>query len=233
MRIAIPLLLAALVFGAVVRPASADEDLRSTLTVVGDGRVIVQPDVAFVAFGVESVGPTLGAAMADASTRMQAVVDTLLGSSIAHEDIRTTRLGITPVYDQRDNTILRGYRVTNGVQAKLRDLGAVGQIVDAATAAGANRVDGVAFGVDDMTPFKDQARALAMSNARAKADQLAGLAGVRVVGVKSIAESDATSPPVRVQPLAAPQPAAAAPPPPVEPGQQEVRTQVTVTFIVS
>ena len=232
MHIVISLLAALLLGGIAVAPATAEEDPRPTVSVVGDGRVLVQPDVALVGFGVESVGPTLDAAQADASTRMQAVVDTLLASGVARDDIRTSRLSVSPVYDQRDNTLLRGYRVANSVQAKLRDLDRVGQVVDAATAAGANRVEGISFAVDDQTPHKDRARALAMDNARVKADQLAGLAGMRVVGIKSIAESDPTATPVRAVPAAAPAPAQAAPPPPIEPGQQEVRTQVAVTFIL-
>jgi uncharacterized protein YggE len=230
MRLIIPALAALLLVGVPVSPAAAEEDLRSTVAVVGDGRVLVQPDVATVSFGVESTGPSVSAAQDDAATRMQAVIDTLLGQGVAREDIRTTRLGVTPIYDQRDNSILRGYRVVNSVQAKLRDLGAVGQVVDAATAAGANRVEGISFEVEDLSGYKDQARALAMGNARAKADQLAGLAGVRIVGVKAIIESDAAATPVRaVRSDVQAAPAAA---PPVEPGQQEVRTQVSVTFIV-
>ena len=233
MRIVTPLLAGLLLAGVGARPVAAEEDLRPLVSVVGDGRVLVQPDVALVNFGVESTGSTLEMAQADASTRMQAVVDTLLAHGVARDDIRTSRLGVSPIYDQRDSTALRGYRVVNSVQVKLRDLGSVGAIVDAVTAAGANRVEGIAFQVDDLTPPKDQARVLAMANARAKADQLAALAGMRVIGIKSISESDPVSSPVRQPTRAEAAPAAApAPAPPVEPGQQEVRTQVSVTFVM-
>src|SRR4051794_4963753 len=78
-------LIAAAVLVVAVRPpaaraaVAASDDLRSTVTVVGDGRVLVQPDVANVTFGVEATAPTQAAAQADAATRMQAVVDTLVG----------------------------------------------------------------------------------------------------------------------------------------------------------
>ena len=183
-------------------PAAAD-DLRSTISVLGDGRVLVQPDVAMASFGVEATGPTLSAAQADASTRMQAVVDTLVAQGVPREEIRTDRLSANPVYDQKDNTIIRGYHASNSVQVKLRQLDQVGAIVDAVTAAGANRVDGLSFAVDNLEAPKGQARGLAVQNARAKADQLAGLAGLHVVGVKSIEEADASATPVRAQPIAA------------------------------
>ena len=233
MRSLTALLAALTVVGFGATAALAEEDPRPLVSVVGDGRVLVQPDVALASFGVESTAATLEAAQADASTRMEAVVNTLLARGVAREDVRTTRLGVSPVYDQRDSTAVRGYRVVNSVQVKLRDLANVGSIVDAVTAAGANRIEGIVFQVDDLTPPKDQARALAVANARAKADQLAGLVGMRVVGVKSISESDAVTTTVRQPGRAEAAPVAApAAVPSVEPGQQEVRTQVSVTFVI-
>jgi uncharacterized protein YggE len=223
---------------AVVRPpaaraaVAASDDLRSTITVVGDGRVLVQPDVANVSVGVQATGQTLADAQADAATRMQAVIDTLVNLGIARDDIRTSRLSANPVYDQRDNTVIRGYQASNAVQVKVRDLSRVGAVVDAVTAAGANRVDGLSFAVEQIEAPKGQARGEAMQNARTKADQLASLAGLRIVGIKAIQESDASSNPPRPQPAGAAFQAPAAAPAPVEPGTQEVRTQVAVTYIV-
>jgi uncharacterized protein len=223
---------AALTFGARPPVAAAADDLRSTISVVGDGRLLIQPDVALASFGVDAAGQTLADAQVQASTRMQAVIDTLTGLGISRDDIRTNRLSAHPVYDPKDNSVIQGYRAANSVQVKLRQLDQVGAIVDAVTAAGANRVDGLSFAVENLEEPKGQARGLAMQNARTKADQLAGLAGMRIVGIKSIEESDPSAPPVRPQPAAARTDAYAAAPPPVEPGTQEVRTLVTVTYIV-
>ena len=233
----VPLLGSALVASTLLFAGSADvgraqEDPRSTISVVGEGRILVQPDIANVSLGVESTAPTLTQAQDDANTRMQAVVDALLAQGVGRDDVRTSRLNVGPVYDPRDASQLRGYRAANSVQVKLRDLGRAGAVIDAVTAAGANRVDGIAFAIDDPTGPKDQARAQAMANARAKADQLASLAGMRIVGVKAISESDASARPVQAEQRAAPAALAAAPPPPVEPGTQEVRTQVSVTYLV-
>jgi uncharacterized protein YggE len=189
--------------------------------------------VAYVNLGVDATGASFTEAQNAASTQMQSVIDTLVGLGIPRDDIHTSRLSANPVYDQRNNSVITGYRATNSVQVTLRDLDQVGPTVDAVTAAGANRVDGVSFAVENIDAPKNQARAQAMQNARAKADQLADLAGVHVVGIKSIEESDASATPLRGTPQAmAPTAAAAAPAPPVEPGTQEVRTQVRVTFIV-
>ncbi len=230
--LAIPLLASALLVAGPPRVGHAQDDPRPTVSVVGEGRVLVQPDVANVSLGVESTAPTLSEAQADAATRMQAVVDAIVAQGVARDDIRTTRLGVNPVYDNRDASQLRGYRATNSVQVRVRDLGRVGAIVDAVTAAGANRVDGISFAIDNPEVPKDQARALALANARAKAEQLASLAGMRIVGVKAIIESDAAARPVPMTREAAPAAQAAAPAPPVEPGTQEVRTQLSVVYLV-
>jgi hypothetical protein len=163
---------------------------------------------------------------------MQSVIDAIVALGVAREDVKTRSINIATEYDQQQRTRIRAYRVSSSVQVQIRNLTAAGSIIDAAVAAGANRVDGISFTVADQTPLKDQARALALANARQKADQLASLAGMRVAGVKAIAESDATSTPVRTDRTAAAAPAATTAPPPVEPGEQEVRTQVSVTYII-
>jgi hypothetical protein len=227
------MLASTLLFAGLPGTGHAQDDMRSTISVVGEGRLLVQPDVANVSVGVESTAATLSEAQADAATRMQAVIDALLAQGVARTDIRTSRLGVSPVYDNRDASQLRGYRATSSVQVTLRDLGRVGVVVDAVTAAGANRVDGISFAIDNPEAPKDQARALALANARAKAEQLASLAGLRIVGVKSIVEADPAARPMpAARDAAAPASVAAAPPPPVEPGTQEVRTQVSVVYLV-
>ncbi len=171
-----------LAVGARPSAAAAQEDMRSTISVVGDGRVQTQPDVAYVSLGVDVTGASFAEAQSSASTKMQAAIDALVGLGISHDDIRTSRLSVSPVSDQRNNSVITGYRATNSVQVTLRDLDRVGSIVDAVTAAGANRVDSVTFAVENPEAPKNQARAQAMQNARTKADQLASLSGVRIVG---------------------------------------------------
>jgi len=227
----LPLLGATLLLAGSPSMGHAQQDMRSTVGVVGEGRVTVQPDIANVALGVEGTAGTIAEGQADVSNRMQAILGVLDANGVSRDDVRTSRLGVAPIYDQRDASQLRGYRVSNSVQAKIRDLNVVGPIVEGATAAGANRVDGISFGLADPSTSKDQARAQAMADARQKAEQLAGIAGMRIVGVKSIAEADPAAAPVPAARQAA-APMAAGAPPPIEPGTQEVRTQVSVTYII-
>ncbi|MCC7105615.1 MAG: SIMPL domain-containing protein [Chloroflexi bacterium] len=211
--------------------AQTAPDQPSGIHVVGEGIVRVAPDLARATFGVDVMDPSLSQALAAASAQMNAVVDRLVQAGVAREDIQTARFSADPVYDTRgvDAPTLRGYRVSNAVTATIRSIGSVGAIIDQAVAAGANRVEGVSFGTSRMTELKAQARAGAMSDARAKAEQLASLAGVSLGGVVAIVESDATGGQVQ---RAAPMAAAAAPSTPIEPGQLEVRTVVRVVWSI-
>jgi uncharacterized protein YggE len=80
------------------------------------------------------------------------------------------------------------YRVSNTVEVKIRDLARVGQVLDAAVAAGANNIWGVQFGLDSTDAIEAQAREKAAADARARADALAKLQGVALAGVVSINE---------------------------------------------
>lgn len=89
--------------------------------------------------------------------------------------------------------LLRGYAARNNIRATVRDLDAVGRVLDDATEAGGNRIriDGVTFGLEDASALRRQARELAVADMQATAGQLARLTGVRVGRLLNLAEYDA------------------------------------------
>jgi len=90
---------------------------------------------------------------------------------------------------------ITGYEVTNMVTVKIRAIDNTGAIIDAAVAAGGDllTIDGVTFSVDQPDQYYVQARQLAMNDAKAKANQLAELAGVTLGNATYISESSSTS----------------------------------------
>lgn len=86
--------------------------------------------------------------------------------------------------------LLRGYAARNNIRATVRDLDAVGRVLDDATEAGGNRIriDGVTFGLEDASALRRQARELAVADMQATAGQLARLTGVRVGRLLDLAE---------------------------------------------
>jgi uncharacterized protein YggE len=114
------------------------------------------------------------------------------------------------------------------VEVRLRDLEAIGGILDAAVQAGGNRIEGIRFEVSDPAPYLDQAREAAWNDAQHRAEQLASLAGAELGEVLTINASGRGPQPVVEQAVTA----AAAAPVPVEPGSQTIEVDLQVTWLL-
>jgi hypothetical protein len=165
--------------------------LPRTITVLGEGTVATQPDVAQIQVGVEVKGDNAQEASAEAAETMDAILTALTKAGVATKDIQTT--GYNIYVEQRvgpdgvatDEVI---YHVGNSVSVTVRDLDTVGDVLDASIAAGANSIYGVNFSVDDPDEVMAEARSLAAADALARAEELAGLHGVALGEVVSISE---------------------------------------------
>jgi uncharacterized protein len=206
------------------------------ISVVGEGIVTTQPDVARITLGSEVTDPSLANAQAEAARRMDAVVNNLKAGGIADNDIRTVSYNINPIYDQPGpggQATLRGYQVQNLVEVKVTNVSGLGPLLDTAVSAGATRVFGIRFEASNVSDLKNQARDQAMQNARAKAEQLARDAGVSLGRPLSIDESDTGGvTPVRFSTAPAALAAAPAPQTPIQPGDLQVTTTVRVIWSI-
>jgi uncharacterized protein YggE len=171
--------------------------------VSGNGKVTATPDVALLSVGIEVQMETVAEAQAVATDAMNMVVTALEDNGVKEEDIQTQQYSINkvsnwekPVYDGGDVEVIIGYRVTNMVIAKVRDIDTVGAVIDAAAAAGGDytRINSISFAVDDPQPYYEEARAQAVEYAKAKAEQLAELSGVTLGKATYISESSYYSP---------------------------------------
>ena len=216
------------------QPVQPGDAQRTGISVVGEGVVTVTPTTATVFFGVNVFDASLANAQQQAARQMDAVIARLKASGIPEQDIQTVSYSVTPEYDFREggSPTLRGYRVVNTVQVKVRNISALGQLIDDAVAAGATQVQGVSFEPENLEGLKAQARELALANARAKAEQMARLTGVTLGRPILIEEADLGGVrPVPAAPERAPL-AAPAQPTPIEPGVTEVRTTVHVVYAI-
>jgi uncharacterized protein YggE len=219
-----------------VRAQTTEPTQRTDIGVSGTGKVSVAPDTAIASIGVEITAPTLAEATQEASTRMTAVIDAIKAQGVAATDIQTTSYNVFPITSQPEEgqtSTITAYRVSNIVTVKIRDIGNVGGVLDAALTAGANSVNSVFFTVNDPSEAMDQARTLAVQDAMAKAGTLAAAAGVQVGPIISI--SDLTG---GVQPLYrtaeyAAVPAAMGGAGPVETGQTEIQVTVEMHFEIA
>ena len=202
------------------------------ISVVGEGIVLAQPNVARITLGADVFDQSLANAQAEAARRMDAVVAKLKADGIADDDIRTVSFNITPQYDQRgdqNQPVLRGYQVQNLVAVRTTNVAGLGPLLDDVVSSGATRIFGIGFESDNMEALKNQARDQAMQNATNKAQQLARDAGVSLGRPTSVEESD-TGGVTPVRQSLAPQAAAPAATTPIQPGQLQVSTTVRVVW---
>lgn len=170
---------------------TGDGQIPYTIRVNGSGVASASPDIANIRLGVETVGSEAESTIDENTQTMNAVLDAIKELGVADEDIQTIDYNMW-VEDIRDNegrpTDETRYHLRNVVSVRLQEIEQTGTLLEAALAAGANTVGGIAFSVADATDLQSEARAAAVENARAKAEELAEAMGVEVGNVREVQE---------------------------------------------
>lgn len=224
------LLAAASLFFALTTTLHADEGkpMDRLITVSATGYAYAEPDRASLSAGVTAEGETAAAALSANTELMQKVVGGLKEAGVDAKDIQTSNFHLEPRYTHpRDGTApaINGYRVSNQVTVLVRDLKALGGLLDKLVGLGANQVHGLSFEVSKAETLKDEARKEAIANARRRAELLAAAAGAEVGEVVTISEEVAYGGP---RPVA--MRAAKAESVPVEAGTETLEARVVVTW---
>lgn len=196
-------------------PAFAQETSMTepvpTLSVRGSGEVRVEPDVATVRLGIETQNSSARVAQKEANANAQRILDALKELGVPEDDVRTSRLRLTPIYENRQPQPIRrddgsgtpkivAYRAENVVTVRLTDLSRVGPVLDAGLGAGANQVEGVSFGLENDLPAREEALRKAVAEARSKAKTIAEALEVAIVGVLEVQEGGVSVQVPRYQP---------------------------------
>jgi uncharacterized protein YggE len=228
---------------AVLAVACTDKDTTMVTTsaestgisVSGRGEAVGVPDVGFFDVGVDVVRPTVAEARDRAAEVASVVLDSLKDNGVEEKDVLTTGISIYPEYSfppDAKQPVISGYHVTNTAHVTVRDLDRFSELVDDAVAAGGDdvRVSGLGFDIEDREALVREARAAAMTDARAKAEQLAELGEVTLGVPLSISESTASESPVA--PGEGRDDAGGGGPTPIEPGTAKVIVVVQVRWAV-
>jgi hypothetical protein len=162
---------------------------------------------------------------------MAAVIAVLKDAGIAEKDIQTAQFSIQPVYasqEPRTEPKLAGYTVSNQVHVTIREISKVGDVLDRVVAAGATDVGNVSFLVADASKVLDQAREVAIGDARRKAEVYAKAAGLQLGQAEWITEDtgNGISAPIMARALVAA-------PVPIASGEDTLRVRVTVGFDIA
>ena len=219
-------------------PSSLKLNLSSQpegISVSGSGKVSAVPDTAVLRLGIEAQESSVALAQEKANGAMTAVMSALDDNGIAEKDIQTQYFNIRKVtrWDEKQGKeVVTGYRVTNMVTAKIREMDKVGAIIDAVAGVGGDltRIDSIGFTVEEPSAYYDEARQKAMADATSKAKQLAELADVKLGKPVYIAENAAYPYPVYRQDVYESIAGAPAMETPISPGEMEISLNVQVTY---
>lgn len=213
-------------------PALAESPQR-TITVTGEGRVSVVPDVALVSVGVSREAPQASDALREMSEAMTAVLARFDSLGIAPSQVQTSQIALGPRFDYRPadgEQVLAGFVASSTVTLRLDDLGLLGEVLDLAVEDGANQLGEFRFLTSDETFHLDAARRAAVADAIDKAGLFAMAGGVTLGPVLSIEETGGGTPFAVQGRIAMAMEAMAVP---LAPGEAEIAASVTMVFAIA
>ena len=201
-----------------------------TIDVVGTGIVRGTPDILELVLGIEVRAKSAADALTRNSELLRKVLSALRDAGVVDDDTQTAELSIRPVSND-DGTAVIGYSVSNTLQVTLRDLDAAGSVVDTVTQIADDEivVHGLSFSFDDNSRLVARARAEAVRQARAQADQLAEAADVTLGRLLSIRETSAPASPV----LRSGDSGVSESSVPIEPGTERLAVQASLQYEIA
>ena len=179
------------------RPAPPNNYTRVTVT--GESQTDVPPDSAIVSFSVVTQNAQAVAAQQENARKIEAVMKALETSAGgAKQEIKTSNYSLAPEqdYSTRGMPKIVGYEARNTIIVTTDKLDQVGVLIDAATKAGANSVEGISFVLRDDSAKRGDALGIATKQALAKAEAIAASLGGRIVRVVETVEGGSTPTPI-------------------------------------
>src|SRR5712672_4073313 len=210
-------------------PARAESEPPAVISVTGEAKISAPPDLAQIDGGVTSEAKTAREASEANNAAMGKVLLALKGAGIEEKDYQTSRLSLQPQYapNRPGPSPVVGYRASNRVTIRLRDVTKIASMIDVLVGAGANDIGGINFMVSQASKLLDEAREQAISDARRKAQIYAKAAGVTLGEPLSISEESSPTPVFRAK-VASGMAAAA----PVAQGEETLQVTVAVSWAI-
>ncbi len=214
--------------------ASAIDATSTLVAVSAQAEARAKPDVAILSTGVISLAPDANSTIRRNAEQMNRIMEAIKGAGIADKDVQTTGVSLNPDYHYVSNRPprIKGYYGSNTVNVTVRDIGALGGLLDAMVAAGANQINGPTFDIGDKDAVLDEARGKALAQAKTRAEGYAKRLGLRVRRVVSVDETGGRSA-ARLgsgRALAVEQAAAANASAPIAPGENVLSLTVDVVY---
>jgi len=214
---------------------------QNTITVSAIGEIYAKPDLVLVTFSTITEEKTVNEALSNNTEKMNRVIEFIKGQGVEEKDLKTTSFNIYPRYEWYEKTeippysegkrVLVGYEVRQSLEAKIRDMGKIGDIIEGATDAGANQVSDLQFTIDKEEEFKKEARGQAIEKAKEKAQELASQLGVNLVRITNFQESSILPRFYGFEEVAMGKGGGEIPQ--IEPGENLIKVTVTITYEIN
>lgn len=215
-------------FSLVFMSCSQKEDIQRTVSVSGRGAVQVVPDQAVLELSVVTWNASVSKASEENALLMSQVQSALESKGVTKDSYSTSNYSIRRDMSYVDGRSVPGdYIASNVLNVVLSDITKVGEIIDVAISAGANELSSLSFTVSDSSPYMEEARRLAVEQARSKAEVLAETAGAKLGRVMQITEQSYAQPLYKSNFSVMADATAATP---VQAGKQDITVSVNVLY---
>lgn len=231
----------------------------NTISFDGKGEVSASPDLATIGFTIREDAKEMKDAQNKVTTKENAVLNFLNKSGIAKKDIKTENYSSYPKYEYRNavcppipmgagysgitvsptspyycppgKQALIGYEVSENISVKIHDLAKAGEIVKGIGAVGISDMNGPNFSIENEDALKEQARKIAINDAKVKAEVLSNDLGVRLVRIVNFSENG-NYPIMYAKGMMVADSASNAPSPSPElpTGENKITSNVTITY---
>lgn len=232
----VPVVLTLCLLSALAATTAPAGERPAGLSVAGRASQEFSPDQGRLVVGAVTLAPTSAEAARLNAAVMERINAAVKARLTPQDQLRSVGYSLHPrsEWDQATRRAKRvGYEASNRLEVTARDPQALGAILDAAVAAGANSVSGPAWSLADPAAARRQVQALALADALAQAEALAKAAGLRLGAILAL-EVDGASPPLP-PPARAMAAAPGAPPAPetaLEPGLIAVQATVRCLWAI-
>ncbi|MBI2055992.1 MAG: SIMPL domain-containing protein [Candidatus Sungbacteria bacterium] len=175
------------------------------LSVTGEGKVAVKPDIALFNASVLTQAKKVGDAQAENTKRSNAVMAFLKSKGVEERDIKTVGYSVYPQYTYPEPPCYPGapcsvrssaktpeiasYDVRHTIEIKIRNLDLVDDLLEGIVSSGANEVGSINFTFDKPEAVHAEARKKAIEDAKMKAETIARDMGVKLKRITGFSES--------------------------------------------
>lgn len=185
-----------------LRDSKYGEYGMASINVRGEGEVMAKPDIGTFSFSVMAEAEDAAGAQNESATKINDIVGYLGEAGVEEKDIKTSGYYLNPKYryDTRvcpansycppGEPIIDGYEVSQTITVKVRNLDESGNLISGVGERGATNISGISFTTDDESVLKAEARAMAIEDAKKKAEVLAEKLGVSIVRITGYYEEE-------------------------------------------